>query len=110
MKISLEQAKFFDRGAFNGKAFIDKEDKKGFTLFMVNSITEHYKTKLKGATRIYVVTEGHGSFTINEKKESAEPYDIFLISHGDTYEYSGKMKLLEFNILATDSTNEEKLG
>ncbi len=109
MKVSLKQARFFDTGAFSGNVFIDKEDGKGFNALLVNCVTEHYKTRLKGATRIYVITEGSGTFTTNGEEKTAEPYDFFLIADGDIYEYKGKMKLLEFNIPATDSSNEEKV-
>ncbi|MFA6520709.1 MAG: hypothetical protein WCT44_03860 [Candidatus Paceibacterota bacterium] len=108
MKISLNQAKFFDRGDFNGNKYLEGKDK-GFNALMVNCVTRHYKTKLKNATRAYLVIEGNGSFVINDKKDNAEPYDLFIITDGDVYEYEGQMKLLEFNVPATNSSNEEKL-
>ena len=109
MKISLKQTLFFDRQAFNGNVYIDKESGKDFNALLVTCLTGHYKTKLKNATRAYLVLEGAGTFTINGKEETAEQHDFFLISDGDVYEYAGKMKLFEFNVPATDSSNEEKV-
>ena len=109
MKISIKESRFFDREAFNGNVFVEKKDNKGFNALLVNCVSDHYKTKLTGATRVYVVIEGGGLFVTNGKEEAAELYDFFIISDGDVYEYKGKMRLLEFNVPATDSSNEEKL-
>ena len=109
MKISINDARFFDREAFNGNVFVEKKDNKGFNALLVNCISEHYKTKLKGATRVYLVIEGDGYFVLNGKEDTAGRDDLFVISDGDVYEYRGKMKLFEFNLPATDSSNEEKL-
>lgn len=109
MKIPLSQARFFDRQAFTGNVYIGKEHGKGFNALLVDCLTRHYKTRLKGSVRAYLVLGGSGSFTINGMKEAALPYDFFLISDGDEYEYEGSLKLFEFNVPATDSSNEEKL-
>ncbi|HEY4513324.1 MAG TPA: AraC family ligand binding domain-containing protein [Candidatus Paceibacterota bacterium] len=109
MKISLNQTNFFDRTDFNGNVYVKAEDGKGFSALLVNCITSHYKTKLKNATRTYLVIEGAGTFTINDKTETANPGDMFIISDGDIYEYYGQMKLFEFNVPGTNSSNEEKL-
>jgi hypothetical protein len=110
MKISLAQAEFFDRTAFTGNVYVSKNDAKGFNALLVDCLTDHYKTKLSGASRAYLVLEGEGTFTINRKEETAEKYDFFLISDGDEYEYKGAMKLFEFNVPATDSSNEERFS
>lgn len=109
MKIALNQATFFDRGDFCGKVYVEGEAKKGFNALLVECVTRHYKTRLKNAVRGYLVVEGSGTFTINDKKETAEPFDLFVISDGDVYEYEGKMKLFEFNVPATNSSNEDNL-
>ena len=109
MKIPFSQTRSFDREAFNGNVFVEKKDEKGFNALIVHCLTRHYKTKLNGAVRMYLVLEGEGTFTINEKKESAQKDDLFVISDGDVYEYKGEMNLFEFNIPATDSSNETKL-
>jgi hypothetical protein len=109
MKISLKEAAFFDRADFTGNVYVGKEKAKGFNALFVTCITRHYKTKLQGAARAYLVLEGSGTFTIDGKKEPAEQYDFFLISDGQIYEYEGSMKLFEFNVPATDSGNEEKM-
>jgi hypothetical protein len=109
MKIALNQTTFFDRGDFIGKVYIEGKDGKGFNALLVECLTRHYKTRLKNAARAYLIVEGSGTFTINNKKETAEPFDLFVISDGDEYEYEGKMKLFEFNVPATESSNEENL-
>jgi hypothetical protein len=109
MKVPLSQTKFFDREAFNGNLFVEKKDNKGFSALIVHCLTRHYKTKLKAATRMYLVLDGKGTFTINDEVQSAEKDDMFIISDGDIYEYEGEMKLFEFNIPGTDRDNEERL-
>ena len=109
MKTSRKDARHFDREGFSGDIYVGKEDQKGFNALLVDCVTRHYKTKLTGAIRMYLVLEGSGTFTINDKKEIVERFDFFVISSGDVYEYEGKMKLFEFNVPATDSSNEEKL-
>jgi hypothetical protein len=108
MKISFSETTFFDREAFNGNLYVEKKDSKGFSALIVHCLTRHYKTKLKAATRMYLVLGGEGTFTINDEVQSAQKDDLFIISEGDIYEYEGEMKLFEFNIPATDRDNEER--
>src|SRR3989338_2266133 len=107
MKISLNQTSFFDKVDFKGNIYVGKKDGNGFNALLVECITRHYKTRLRGASRMYLVIEGTGTFTMNEQQETAEPNDLFIIKDGDAYEYEGKMKLFEFNIPATDEANQE---
>jgi hypothetical protein len=108
MKIPFMETEFFDREAFNGNVYVKKEDEKGFSALIVHCLSRHYKTKLLSASRMYLVLEGVGTFTVNDDVQSAEKDDLFVISEGDTYEYEGEMKLFEFNIPATDRSNEER--
>ena len=109
MKIPLSDERLHDKGAFKARFYTEKKDRSDFNALLVDCITRHYKTRLKGAARMYLIVEGTGSFTINGKKEDADQYDLFIISDGDEYEYKGEMKLFEFNVPATDSSNEENL-
>src|SRR3989344_2938270 len=109
MKISLTQTEFFDRGEFSGNLYVAKNQKEAFNALLVHCVTGHHKTKLTGAARMYLVLEGEGTFTINDRTETAAKNDLFIIGDGDVYEYEGKMELFEFNVPATDSSNEEKL-
>ncbi|MBI5456686.1 hypothetical protein HY969_03005 [Candidatus Kaiserbacteria bacterium] len=110
MKISLKETEAFDRGEFKGNLYVQKKDNKGFNALLVECLTGHYKTKLTGAVRVYFVLEGSGIFIINGDSAEAEQYDLFIIESGDEYSYTGAMKLFEFNVPATDTSNEEKLG
>jgi hypothetical protein len=109
MKISLKDADVHDKGSFKVSFYVAKKDRSDFNALLVDCVTDHYKTKLKGAARVYLIIDGSGTFTINDKKEIANQYDLFIISDGDEYSYEGTMKLFEFNIPATDSSNEEKI-
>ena len=110
MKIPLSDDRLHDKGAFKARFYVEKKDRADFNALLVECVTGHYKTKLKNAARVYLVIEGNGTFTINGTRENAEPYDLFIISNGDIYEYHGEMKLFEFNVPATDSSNEEKIS
>ena len=110
MKIPFQKTELHDKGAFKAHFYVGKKDRPDFNALLVDCVTDHYKTKLNGAARVYFVIEGSGTFTINEKTESAERYDLFIIVDGDTYAYEGSMKLFEFNVPATDGSNEEKMN
>jgi|SRR3989344_1397806 len=109
MKISSENTRFVDAKDFTANFYVEKKDGREFNALLVNCLKRHYKTKLTGATRAYIVLEGSGWFTINDRKEEAHQHDLFIVSGGDVYEYEGSMKLFEFNVPATDTTNEERL-
>src|SRR3989344_7812239 len=98
MKIALKDTRAFDRGEFKGNVYVEKADNRGFNALLVDCLTGHYKTRLKGAVRGYLVLEGGGTFTINDKEIPAQQHDLFLIQDGDVYDYKGKMRLFEFNV------------
>lgn len=109
MKISISKTKVYDLKEFVAKVYIKKKGKNSFDAVFVDCNKHHYKTRLSGATRLYFVVFGKGNFIINGKHEKAVLYDLFVINDGDVYEYSGKMKLIEVNVPATNPSNEEKL-
>jgi gentisate 1,2-dioxygenase len=109
MKISLNQASIHDKRDFIAKFYLEKKTNPEFNTIFVECINRHYKTKLKNATRIYFVIEGKGYFIIDNIKQEANLYDLFIIKDSQIYEYRGKMKLIEINFPATDKSNEEKL-
>ena len=108
-KIPLDKTEIHDHKDFVAKFYVKKEDGQPFNALLVECNTRHHKTKLIKATRMYFVISGNGSFTINGRKEEANPNDLFTIESGDVYEYSGKMRLIEVNVPPTDRSNEEKL-
>lgn len=109
MKIPLNKTEVIDKKEFVARFYVNKADEKPFNALFVESIIGHYKTKLKNAARLYFVVEGNGSFTIDGVREEANKYDFFLIQDVQIYEYSGKMKLIEVNVPATGSSNQERL-
>ncbi len=109
MKISLDQTDVHDLGDFKASFYVKKEDGRGFNALLVDCVTRHYKTRLIGSTRGYLILDGVGTFTINGDVQQAKQHDLFLIGSGDEYRYEGKMRLFEFNVPATDAVNEERL-
>lgn len=109
LKISLKDSEYIDKGEFGVQFYATKEDGLPFSALMVDVKGRHYLTKMKGASRIYLVTEGKGTFILDDKEESAEKGDLFVIKDGHKYEYTGNMKLFEINIPGTDQTNQENL-
>ena len=109
MKIPLAKTTVYDLKDFAAKFYVEKKDGRGFNALIVDVVTNHYKTKLTGALRMYLVIDGTGTFILNDKEFMAEPFDLFIIQSGDTYSYKGKMRLFEFNVPGTDTSNEEKL-
>lgn len=108
-RIRFNDTHVADLKDFKAHFYIQKSGGRGYNALLVDCVTRHYKTRLTGAERMYLVIEGEGVFTINGKKTTAAPHDFFIIEDGDTYEYAGEMKLFEFNVPATDGSNEEKL-
>lgn len=109
MKVSSDQTSIHDKKDFIAKFYVEKRQNLGFNALLVDCLKKHYRTKLKNAIRLYFIIEGQGTFTIDGVKESAKQYDFFMIAGDQTYEYEGKMKLIEVNIPATDKSNEEKI-
>ncbi|MBV9159153.1 MAG: hypothetical protein JO019_00985 [Candidatus Kaiserbacteria bacterium] len=109
MKISWNERKISDHGDFIANFYVKKEDGKPFNALIVDVLKGHYKARLKGAARVYLVLDGKGTFTINETVLGVEQNDLIVIQDGDAYSYEGKMRLFEFNVPATDRDNEEKL-
>ena len=67
------------------------------------------ESKMINATRAYFILEGNGEFIIDDISEKVEQYDLFIVNTDQTYEYKGKMKMIEFNSPATDSSNYERV-
>jgi mannose-6-phosphate isomerase-like protein (cupin superfamily) len=109
MKIPLEDAEVHDKGDFVASFYLRKKDNLGLNALLVDCKERHYRAKLHGATRTYIIVEGTGTFTIDGIVENAKPYDCFVIQSGQVYEYAGRMKLLEINVPPTDRSNEERL-
>ncbi len=71
MKISQADALFFDRQAYSGNLYIEKKDGRMFGAFFVECYGRHPKVKLSGAARCYFITEGAGTFSVNDVIEPA---------------------------------------
>lgn len=108
-RISIEDARHFGRDGYSGDIFVEKDSGLGFNALLVDVYGRHYRTRIKGAARNYFVVKGQGTFTIDGKKEEVTPGDLFVITDSLDYEYEGNMTLLEFNVPATDSSNEINL-
>jgi mannose-6-phosphate isomerase-like protein (cupin superfamily) len=107
MKISHRDTRVDDRGDIKVNFYVEKSAGQGFTALIVDVMNGRYKTRLEGATRGYLVIEGSGRFTINGQDFTVEANDLFVINTGDEYEYTGHMKLFEFNVPTTDRSNKE---
>ena|SRR3989344_1780906 len=109
MKVSLKDTRASDHIDFKASFYLEKSDGKALNALLVDCKKRHYRARLNGATRIYLVLEGSGTFTINDETAVAELYDLFVVESGDAYAYKGEMRLFECNVPATDSANEDQL-
>lgn len=108
-KISLNKLGSVDKGEFSVQYYVTKADDLPFSALMVDVKGRHYLTKMKDASRIYLVVEGSGSFILDGEETKAEKGDLFMIKDGHKYEYTGSMKLFEINIPGTDASNQINL-
>lgn len=108
-KISLNNTQFFDAGGFSGQVYVPNDANAGFNALLVTVNGRHPKKKMLDTTRSYFVVEGEGTFAVDDTSYQVTHGDLFVIEAGHTYEYSGNMKLFEFNVSADNSFQDEKL-
>jgi len=109
-KIPFDKTFHFDQEGFSGNVYVESDDKMGFNALLVSVHGHHPKKRiLDGNTRIYVVLSGDGEFTLNGETHSVKENDMFIIPAGGEYEYTGQMKLFEFNVSPDNSFGDEKL-
>lgn len=106
MKVSLEQAELLDRGGFI--AYRYGTEGASFTALAVESLDGHPKTRILTGTRLYFVSSGGGTFSIDDVAHAANKGDLFVIEAGQEYEYAGSMELFECNVPA--STTAERVA
>lgn len=107
--IALKDTNFFDAGGFSGQEYITREMKAGFNALLVTVKDRHPRKRMVDTTRCYFVVEGTGIFVLDDQSHNVTPGDFFVISPGHEYEYSGDMKLFEFNISPDSSFKDEVL-
>lgn len=98
VRIPLAKTKPYERIGFKAFPYIDVLQDLGFNALRIQVHDERSEVKVIGATRVYLVLEGIGSFTLNGEKHWAEEGDLFVVPGGETYKYDGKMTLFEFNV------------
>ncbi len=107
-KITFGQTKRFDKEGFSGNVYIDGSDQQGFNALLVDVHGRHPKKRiLEGNTRSYFVVKGSGTLTLDGEAQEINEGDLFVISAGSEYEYSGNMTLFEFNV-SPDNTFKDK--
>lgn len=97
-KISISDARHFDREGFSGDVLIEPENNLGYNALRVDVHGHHPKKQITDGVRSYFVAEGTGTFTINGVLHEVKQGDLYVIPTGGEYEYQGKMTLFEFNI------------
>jgi mannose-6-phosphate isomerase-like protein (cupin superfamily) len=103
-KISLDETNFFDADGFSGQEYVTREMQAGFNALLVTVAGRHTRKRMIDTTRAYFVVEGTGTFILDEDSHQVEKGDLFIIAPGHEYEYSGTMKLFEFNISPDNSS------
>jgi len=105
LKISASDTRHFDREGFSGNHYVEANSGRPFSALTVDVHGRHPRQRMVGATRTYLVLEGTGTFTVNGTASEIKPGDMFIIPDGGEYEYQGTMRLFEFNVPSTTSTN-----
>ena len=98
----------FNREWFSGEIYVDKSEKKGFTILRITVHGKHPKKKMiDDTTRTYYVESWTGEFIIDGEKKDALAGTLFIIEPGHEYEYSGNMILMETNISKSNTFKDE---
>lgn len=108
-KIPLDKTVYLDKGEFSVNHYIQTEAGLGFNALMVTVKGRRYKTRIKDITRVYLVVEGEGTFTLDGETEAVKKGDLFVIKNGHDYLYEGSMTLFEFNVPGATPANQENI-
>ena len=108
-KITLSETHAFDKGGFSGQVFVQNDDNAGFNALLVTVNGRHPKKRMIDTVRNYYVIEGQGTFILDEVEHEAKAGDLFIVGPGHVYEYSGSMKLFEFNVSSNNSFKDQVL-
>lgn len=108
-KISLENTRSFDASGFSGQVYVEGGQNVGFNALLVTVSGRHPKKKMLDTVRNYYVLEGKGIFILDGESHQVKSGDLFIVGAGHEYEYSGDMKLFEFNISPDNSFKDQIL-
>ena len=108
-KVSIDETQCFDADGFAGQVYVDNKQNVGFNALLVTVNGRHPKKKMIDTVRNYYVIEGKGTFILDGISHKVKPGDLFIVGAGHEYEYSGNMKLFEFNISPDNSFRDEIL-
>jgi len=108
-KTALNETQAFDAGGFSGQIYVGNEENVGFNALLVTVNGRHPKKKMIDTVRNYYVIEGEGTFVLDGTPHQVKSGDLFIVGAGHEYEYSGKMKLFEFNVSPDNSFKDQVL-
>lgn len=108
-KVPLSKTVFLDKGEFSVQHYIQTDEGLGFNALLVTVKGRRYLTRIKNITRVYLVIEGKGTFTLDGKEEKVKKGDLFVIKSGHDYLYEGTMTLFEFNVPGATPENQENI-
>lgn len=108
-KITLDETQAFDAGGFSGQVYVKNEENVGFNALLVTVNGRHPKKKMVDTVRNYYVIEGKGTFILDGTSHQVKPGDLFIVGAGHEYEYSGSMRLFEFNVSPDNSFKDRVL-
>jgi mannose-6-phosphate isomerase-like protein (cupin superfamily) len=109
-KISLNETFRFDNEGFSGNVYVEGDSGQGFNALLVEVHGHHPRKRiLEGNTRAYYVVSGTGTFILEEVEHHVQENDLFVIPAGGEYEYTGEMKLFEFNVSPDNIFGDQKL-
>lgn len=97
-KSTVDDAERFERPGFKGFPQVTAEQGLGFTALTIWVDGEHPRKRIVEGVRSYYVTEGEGTFTINDETHDVNEGDLFVITEGGEYSYQGFMTLFEVNV------------
>ena len=108
-KFTLKDGYDFDRGDVTGHAYLTHEQFRSMSAAVFRCKGRAKTMKSINSDRLYIVTEGKGSFCIGRKRLEVHKSDIVIVPRNTAYSYKGIMTCYLVHSPAFDKTKEVQL-
>jgi ethanolamine utilization protein EutQ (cupin superfamily) len=92
-KFTVDTRRVIGRPSVRGRPIVTREqfERIGCGVFVTQ--TRHGKIKNLGSDRLYLILEGEGTFTIDDRDIPVAAGDVVIVPRGTPYDYAGKLKV-----------------
>ncbi len=113
MKFTPSKAPQFQSDGFSGWGYDTAQDYKNASIVYMEVTAEHFKMKNVGSDRIYCITGGVGSFTVDGETTEVTEKDVVIVPKNTPYSFKAAegqtLKLLLIDTPAYNKNDDIKL-